>query len=231
MDQSTSGDVGDNVATAPNPGTFFTVLASAIGVWSLAFIESDHTRIAMVIKKMKIIVKLFLFGIVFVYITYAKCESEINEELRIDFLAVPDWVEIDHIEEIPKTLTIRLVRKEGEAIPISRFTQDGPALPELASIFKNSVDGNQVLFAIVKWRYYLSGVDTEGDYYEVHAYEAHKNKNGEIVFSENKEISKFYGSGFDGKQEGKAVKFQFKNAFSIIRNLNQNHGGVKKRRK
>lgn len=102
--------------------------------------------------------------------------------LRIDFLAVPDWVEIDHIEEIPKILTIRLVRKEGDAIPISKFDQAGPAFPELAGIFKNDVDGSQILFAIAKWRYYLPGVDAEGDYYEVHAYEAQKNENGALFF-------------------------------------------------
>ncbi|MDH6151995.1 MULTISPECIES: hypothetical protein [Paraburkholderia] len=145
-----------------------------------------------------------------------------NERLRIDFLSVPDWIEISHIEQVPEKLVIQLLPKGGDAIPISIFNQDGLTFPELASIFKNKVDGKQVLFAIVKWRYYLSGVDTEGDYYEVHAYEAQKNENGEIVFSENKKISNFYGSGFDGKQEGKIVKFRFKNASAIRNSLRQN---------
>ncbi|CAG4923126.1 hypothetical protein [Paraburkholderia saeva] len=158
----------------------------------------------------------------------APTDASGSERLRIDFLAIPDWIEISHIEEIPERLTIRLVRKQGDAIPISTFNQDGPAFPELASIFKNKVDGSQVLFSIVKWRYYLSGVDTEGDYYEVHAYEAKKNGNGEIVFTENKKISNFYGSGFDGKQEGKIVKFRFKDASSIRKSLIQNNGNVKK---
>ena len=116
---------------------------------------------------------------------------------------------------------MRLARREGEVIPIAEFNQDGPAYPELVSAFKNKVGGKQVLFAIVKWRYYLSGIDTEGDYYEVHAFEAQKNEGGEIVFSENKEMSDFFGSGFDGKQEGKMVHFRFKDASSIRKSLRQ----------
>jgi hypothetical protein len=159
----------------------------------------------------------------------APADASGSERLRIDFFAVPDWIEISHIEEVPERLTIRLVRKEGDAIPISTFNQDGPAFPELASIFKNKVNGKQLLFAIVKWRYYLSGVDTEGDYYEVHAYEAQKNGSGKIVFLENKKISDFYGSGFDGKQGGRMVNFRFKDASSIRKSLSQNNKGVKKK--
>jgi hypothetical protein len=161
--------------------------------------------------------------------TFAAANVPESGRLRIDFLSVPDWIEIGHIEKVPEKLTIRFVREDGNAIPISTFDQDGPAFPELVSVFKNKIDGRLVLFVIVKWRYYLSGVDTEGDYYEVHAYKTNKSGNGEIVFSENKEISNFYGSGFDGKQEGKIVKFRFKDASSIRKNLNNNHGNVKNR--
>jgi hypothetical protein len=159
----------------------------------------------------------------------ATADASGGDRLRIDFLSVPDWIEISHIEEVPERLAIRLVRKEGDAIPISTFNQDGLAFPELASIFKNKVNGKQVLFTIVKWRYYLSGVDTEGDYYEVHAYEAKNNENGKIVFLENKKISNFYGSGFDGKQEGKIVNFRFKEASSIRKSLSHNNEGVRKK--
>ena len=145
-----------------------------------------------------------------------------SEKLRINFLSNSDWIEIRHIEHEPEELVILLVRKSGDAIPISIYYQDGPAFPELASIFKQKIAGKQILFVIVKWRYYLSGVNTEGDYYEVHAYEAQKNKIGNIIFQENKKISDFFGSGFDGKQEGKAIKFQFKNATTIRKMLNQN---------
>jgi hypothetical protein len=141
--------------------------------------------------------------------------------LRIDLISIPDWIETKPIEKEPEKLLMRLARREGEVIPIAEFNQDGPAYPELVSAFKNKVGGKQVLFAIVKWRYYLSGIDTEGDYYEVHAFEAQKNEGGEIVFSENKEMSDFFGSGFDGKQEGKMVHFRFKDASSIRKSLRQ----------
>ena len=138
-----------------------------------------------------------------------------NERLRIDFISAPDWIEISHVEKEPEELNIRLLRKNGSTIPIATFTQDGPAFPELASIFKDTLKGRQILFTIVKWRYYLSGVDTEGDYYEVHAYEARNSQSGAVSFAEVKKISDFYGSGFDGKQEGKIVHFQFKDASAI----------------
>jgi hypothetical protein len=71
----------------------------------------------------------------------------------------------------------------------------------------------------VKWRYYLSGVDTEGDYYEVHAYEVGQDKSGVTICSENTKISNFFGSGLDGKQNGHIVNFQFKDASAIRRSL------------
>ncbi|WP_157845764.1 hypothetical protein [Herbaspirillum huttiense] len=73
---------------------------------------------------------------------------------------------------------IRLVRENGQMIPISVFNQEGPAFPDLVSVFKNRVDSKPLLFTIVKWRYYLPGVDTEGDFYEVHAYETENLKDG-----------------------------------------------------
>ncbi|MDR6485512.1 hypothetical protein [Paraburkholderia terricola] len=174
-------------------------------------------------------VRFMVFFVVFSPISTfatAPVDASRNERLRIDFLSVPDWIEINHIEEVPERLVIRLVREGGGEISISTFNQDGPAFPELASIFKNKVNGKQMLFAIVKWRYYLPGVDTEGDYYEVHAYEAKKNERGGIVFVENEKMSNFYGSGFDGKQEGEIVRFRFKDALSIRKSLIRNHESV-----
>ncbi|WP_341317366.1 hypothetical protein WN982_39465 [Paraburkholderia sp. IMGN_8] len=95
------------------------------------------------------------------------------ERLRIDFISVPDWIEIKRIEEEPEKLVVRLVRKDGVVIPIATFNQDGlPTRNWLALSRIQPVGG--VLFAIVKWRYYLSGVDAEGDCYEVHACETQK---------------------------------------------------------
>jgi hypothetical protein len=144
------------------------------------------------------------------------------ERLRIDFASAPDWIEIHHVKEVPEKLVIQLVRGERDIFPIATFSQDGPAFPELVSTFKNKVGGREILFVIVKWRYYLSGVDTEGDYYEVHAYESKGGEGGKIIFSENKKITDFFGSGFDGKQEGKMVRFRFKDASSIRKSLS--HG-------
>ncbi|MFM0429861.1 hypothetical protein PQQ75_12660 [Paraburkholderia aspalathi] len=142
------------------------------------------------------------------------------KRLRIDFVSAPDWIEIHNVEEVPEKLVIQLARGGG-IFPIAAFNQDGPAFPELVSIFKNKVGERKILFVIVKWRYYLSGVGTEGDYYEVHAYEAKGGGRGEIIFSENRRISDFFGSGFDGKQEGKVVHFRFKDAAAIRKSLSR----------
>ncbi len=180
------------------------------------------SAIFMFFARLYIVVAVFFLSAV----VFAESSSGVlgAERLRIDFLSVPDWIEIDRIEEIPEKLVLHLVDGNGAVVPITIFNQDGPAYPELVSIFKNKVNGVWVLFAIVKWRYYLSGVNTEGDYYEVHAYEYRKNDDDQIVFAENKIISDFFGSGFDGKQEGKLVHFRFKDAASIRKRLNQIKG-------
>jgi hypothetical protein len=56
----------------------------------------------------------------------------------------------------------------------------------------------------------------------VHAYESKGGEGGKIIFSENKKITDFFGSGFDGKQEGRMVRFRFKDASSIRKSLS--HG-------
>jgi len=133
-----------------------------------------------------------------------------NVRLRIDFLSTPDWIEINHIEEEPERLLIRLVCETKDAIDISSFDQDGPAFPELASIFKNKVHGRQVLFVIVKWRYYLSGVNAEGYYYEVHAYEVRRNESEKIVFLKIKKFQTFVVPDLMESAEEKRLNFSLK---------------------
>ncbi|WP_156923765.1 hypothetical protein [Burkholderia sp. WSM2232] len=151
----------------------------------------------------------------------APVELPAPDKMPIGFLSVPDWIGVSHIDEVPQKLLIQLITKEGHAIQIAAFNQDGPALPELVSIFAATVGRSKVLFAIVKWRYYLSGVNTEGDYYEVHAYNAIKSRAGNVVFSENIKLSNLYGSGFAGKHEGKIVNFPFKSATAIKKSLSK----------
>ncbi|MBW9107028.1 hypothetical protein [Paraburkholderia phenoliruptrix] len=151
----------------------------------------------------------------------ASVEPPGPNELPICFLSVPDWVGVSHIDEVPHEIIIELITKEGRATRIAAFDQDGPALPELVSVFAAKVSRSKILFAIVKWRYYLPGVNTEGDYYEVHAYNAIKNRARNVVFSENIKLSNLFGSGFDGKQEGKIVNFPFKTATAIKKTLNK----------
>jgi hypothetical protein len=142
-----------------------------------------------------------------------------TKKLRIDFFSVPEWIEVNRIEGLPEQLLLKLVDQKGNETPIASFSQDGPASPELVSIFKNKVNSHEILFVILKWHYYLSGVNTEGYYYEVHAYQAQRNKGRQEQLSENRQISELFGSGFDGKQEGKEVHFRFKDAPSVRRAL------------
>jgi hypothetical protein len=156
----------------------------------------------------------------FQQVTHAESPFAIpaTEKLRIDFFSTPDWIEINRIEKIPQALTLKFVNKNKDANPFASFSQDGPAAPEIASVFKGKINDNKTLFLIIKWHYYISGVDTEGDYYEVHAYQAQLDKKN---LSENKRVSSLFGSGFEGKREGKQLHYRFKDARSIRRALSQ----------
>jgi hypothetical protein len=141
------------------------------------------------------------------------------ERFRIDFLVIPQWVEITNINETPERINIKLVNEARSTIEVADFVQDGEASPELVSVFKNRVYSRLTLFVIVKWHYYLSGLDTEGDYYEVHAYEIPEGGNEIAKLVENKSVSALFGSGFEGKKEGKFLHFRFKDATSIRKAL------------
>ncbi len=142
-----------------------------------------------------------------------------GQKFRIDFLSQNDWIEINHMTETPVKILINLVQSDDARVPIAIFNQDGPAIPSIASVFKSTVSSRQMLFLIVRWHYYLPGVDTEGDYYEVHVYGDHNDNRGKLFFLEDRSISDIFGSGLEGKKEGKIVHFPFKNAASIRKKL------------
>jgi hypothetical protein len=64
-----------------------------------------------------------------------------DQKLRIGFLSTRDWIEVEQVENIPEKFVVQLVPSDGGVISIATFNQAGPALPELASIFKNTVEG------------------------------------------------------------------------------------------
>ncbi|WP_454738179.1 hypothetical protein [Cupriavidus necator] len=137
---------------------------------------------------------------------------------RINLISNNDWIEVNHANNGLESLSINFVDRRNNSSCIAIFIQDGPAPPELMSIFKSKRNSRQLIIAIVKWHHYLPGANTEGDYYEVHAYEFEK-FGDMLLFSEDKNVSDFFGSGFDGKKEGKTIRFRFKNATAIRRAL------------
>lgn len=141
-----------------------------------------------------------------------------GERVRIDFLSTEDWIEARRVEQTPEKLEVGFRALSGVIIPIATFSQDGPSSPELVSVFKGSERFRATIFMVVKWHYYLPGVDTDGDYYEVHAYVAQKSGD-EVKFSESMAMSSAFGAGFDGRQDGRYVRFPFKDAASIRKKL------------
>jgi hypothetical protein len=140
------------------------------------------------------------------------------ERTRIDLLSDKNWIQVDSIESEPQGLKIGLITSNEVEFPIVTFSQNGPSLPTLASFFKDTVNSRQNLFFIVKWHYYLSAADTEGDFYEVHVFDV-SGTSLKPRFSENQVLSERFGSGFDGRQDGHVVRFHFKDAASIRRAL------------
>ncbi|WP_157160255.1 hypothetical protein [Cupriavidus sp. BIS7] len=146
--------------------------------------------------------------------------NSISEQIEINFLSEKNWIEINRIERTPEVLDIGLRHVNGKLTHIASFNQEGPAPAELVTVFKGSGKFRSDIFVVIKWYYNLPGVDTDGNFYEVHAYEEKKNNN-QIKFSENKKISNIFGQGFDGRQEGKIVRFKYKDEPSIRGKLRQ----------
>lgn len=139
-----------------------------------------------------------------------------TERYRINLVSNNDWIEVNHVNNGLESLSINFVDGRNNQSHIAIFIQDGSAPPELMSIFKSKLKSRQLIIAIIKWHYYLPGANTEGDYYEVHAYEFEK-FGDMLLFSEDKGVSDLFGSGFDGKKEGKTIRFRFKNATAVRR--------------
>ncbi|TDY49753.1 hypothetical protein BX592_1104 [Paraburkholderia rhizosphaerae] len=94
-------------------------------------------------------------------------------------------------------------------------------MPEIVSVFAAHFRSRAFLFLIVKWHYYLPGVETEGDYYEVKAYATSYSPSGTLTFKVDGHLSETFGSGIDGRQEGARVRFKYKDAISIKKRLSK----------
>lgn len=145
-------------------------------------------------------------------------QSTSEKKVRLDLGGSPEWIVATTMWTDPAQLAISFQDYKKNDIPIGVFDQEGNAIPELASVFKEYLKYEYYLFLIVKWPYSLPGVETEGTVYEIHAYKIKFDKN-DPIFLEDKDMSKIFGSGFDGQQEGKAVKFSYKNAAEIRKKL------------
>jgi len=165
------------------------------------------------------VVATLIFGPIFA-LAQSPFSQPTTERIRIDFFRIPEWIEITKKEEIPENIAINIVDDEQMKIHVADFIQDGEAIPDLMSVFKNNVNSHPTLFLIIKWHYYLPVANTEGDYYEVHAYGATSGAgNGVASLTENKRLSEHFGSGFEGKKEGSVVHFRFKDAASVRHDL------------
>jgi hypothetical protein len=80
-------------------------------------------------------------------------------KLRIDFIAAPDWVRPTRFDGPPETLSVDLVDSVGAEVHIDSFMQEGPASPTLASVFKVGQTARARLFLIMKWHYYVPGIN------------------------------------------------------------------------
>lgn len=152
-----------------------------------------------------------------------------TERYRINLISSRDWIEVNQVHNELESLSISFINEQENHFHIATFTQNGPSLPELTSIFKVKINSRQLIIAIVKWHYYLPGANTEGDYYEIHAYDF-KKFGDTLIFSKNKDISDLFGSGFDGKNEGKISHFRFKNATAVRRAISRCTTGRERRK-
>jgi len=100
--------------------------------------------------------------------------NSISEQIEINFLSEKNWIEINRIERTPEVLDIDLRHVNGKLTHIASFNQEGPAPAELVTVFNGSGNFRSDIFVVIKWYYNLPGVDTDGNFYEVHAYEAKK---------------------------------------------------------
>jgi hypothetical protein len=147
--------------------------------------------------------------------------KEDHQNVVIGLFSSIDSIEVVRIHSEPEALKINFVGEDRRRISIAEFDQDGPALPQIVSIFKDHFRSRQILFLIVKWHYYLSGLDTEADFYEVHAIDVKFGNSHTHSFARDEFLTMIFGSGMDGKHEGKHVRFKFKDVASIRRRLRE----------
>jgi hypothetical protein len=148
----------------------------------------------------------------------------------INIYSEASWIDVNAVDSTPSKLEIDFTNSAGNQTHIATFAQDGSNVPMLVSVFKDVINQHQMLLLIVKWHYYLPGVDTEGDFYEVHAYRVERAPHGTFHFIENSTLSRRLGSGFDGRQEGRLVRFRYKTAKAIreeLRRIESQHGAEK----
>jgi hypothetical protein len=143
-----------------------------------------------------------------------------TRNFQISLFSKADRIEISEIpEHRPECVTLNYVPEQRGIVKIASFLQEGDANAKITSVFKLS-NKPHLLGVIVKWHYYLSGVNTEGDYYEVHTYQGLRSSDGMITFREINILSESIASGFEGRREGKIVHFSLKDAASVREKLN-----------
>jgi hypothetical protein len=144
--------------------------------------------------------------------------KEDHQSVVIGLFSPQDSIEIDRIYSMPEMISVDYIGEGASRVRIAEFSQEGSSLPEVVSVFKEHFKSQRILFLIVKWHYYLPGVDTDADYYEIHVFNASKNA---TPFSGNEFLSNVFGSGFDGRHEGERTCFRYKDAVSVKKKLRE----------
>jgi len=147
--------------------------------------------------------------------------QEDHERVKIGLFSPADVIEISHIYSEPEAINVDFRGVDGSSISIAEFGQVGSSLPKVISVFKGGFKERTLLMLIVKWYFYLPGVDTDADYYEIHVFNISKNPENGIHFSRNEFLSHIFGSGFDGRHEGERTYFRYKDAISVKQKLKE----------
>ncbi|MDQ7977035.1 hypothetical protein QYH69_07225 [Paraburkholderia sp. SARCC-3016] len=141
-----------------------------------------------------------------------------HKKVDIGLFSPADAIEINHIDSDPEIVNVDFIGADGNRVAIAEFSQMGSALPDVASVFKGKFKERPLLVLIVKWHFYLPGVDTDADYYEIHVFNVSEHG---TRFSRNEVLSRIFGSGFEGRHEGEYSSFKYKNAGSVRKKLHE----------
>jgi hypothetical protein len=141
-----------------------------------------------------------------------------HKKMGIGLFSPADAIEINHIDSDPEIVSVDFIGANGKRVAVAEFSQTGSAMPDVASVFKGKFKEQPLLVLIVKWYFYLPGVDTDADYYEIHVFNVSEHG---TRFSRNDFLSRVFGSGFDGRHEGEYSSFRYKDAGSVRKRLHE----------